>query len=302
MTFRSRKRSAEVGDHHADDSEKRMKTETNSASDSYQSRPGASFKIDSNGDRYWEISKMRRVTISTFRGKTMVNIREYYEKDGKELPGKKVLFFTQIFTGAATYTQMDRQIQLLMSVRGPYRVSPCQWTNTQRSLPCYQRLKVHLRKADSLFLVQTTPMPMNNPKKTMTTRANRAVILMPLLPRKRISRRQVTKMRDKPQVMMKMIRWKFSSVRYRIIDHVLNNLSYIYIRGLVCSGNLWGVWESMVLNSRSYVCHDMSVRYNHLDNRIGCFQWPLGQSIKRLEYCIPGLVDYISSVIFKHHI
>ncbi|PWY93361.1 PC4-domain-containing protein [Aspergillus sclerotioniger CBS 115572] len=46
-------------------------------------------KTDSNGDRYWEISKARRVTISSFRGKTMVSIREYYEKDGQELPGKK---------------------------------------------------------------------------------------------------------------------------------------------------------------------------------------------------------------------
>ncbi|KAJ5824422.1 ssDNA-binding transcriptional regulator [Penicillium robsamsonii] len=49
----------------------------------------AETKTDSNGDRYWEISKMRRVTISSFRGKTQVNIREYYEKDGQELPGKK---------------------------------------------------------------------------------------------------------------------------------------------------------------------------------------------------------------------
>jgi hypothetical protein len=47
-------------------------------------------KVDTNGDRYWEISRMRRVTISSFRGKTMVNVREYYEKDGQELPGKKV--------------------------------------------------------------------------------------------------------------------------------------------------------------------------------------------------------------------
>lgn len=46
-------------------------------------------KVDTNGDRYWEISKMRRVTISSFRGKNLVNVREYYEKDGQELPGKK---------------------------------------------------------------------------------------------------------------------------------------------------------------------------------------------------------------------
>lgn len=47
-------------------------------------------KVDTNGDKYWEISKMRRVTVSSFRGKPMVSVREYYEKDGQELPGKKV--------------------------------------------------------------------------------------------------------------------------------------------------------------------------------------------------------------------
>ncbi|KAJ5946241.1 RNA polymerase II transcriptional coactivator KELP [Penicillium verhagenii] len=46
-------------------------------------------KEDSNGDKYWEISKMRRVTVSSFRGKPMVSVREFYEKDGQELPGKK---------------------------------------------------------------------------------------------------------------------------------------------------------------------------------------------------------------------
>jgi hypothetical protein len=53
-------------------------------------------KTDSNGDRSWEISKMRRVTVSEFRGKTMVSVREYYEKDGQKLPGKKVSLFLAI--------------------------------------------------------------------------------------------------------------------------------------------------------------------------------------------------------------
>ncbi|KAE8379537.1 transcriptional Coactivator p15-domain-containing protein [Aspergillus bertholletiae] len=61
-----------------------------SACESDKRHTGVSRKVDTNGDRYWEISRMRRVTISSFRGKTLVNIREYYEKDGQEFPGKKV--------------------------------------------------------------------------------------------------------------------------------------------------------------------------------------------------------------------
>lgn len=88
MAFRSRKRAPEAGDDFIDDGVQSKKTRTaNNAN--FDSR-GIGCKVDSNGDRYWEISKMRRVTVSTFRGKTMVNIREYYEKDGQELPGKKV--------------------------------------------------------------------------------------------------------------------------------------------------------------------------------------------------------------------
>lgn len=63
----------------------------------YQTRTTAASKVDANGDRYWEISKMRRVTVSSFRGKTMVNIREYYEKDGRELPGKKVGCYKSLY-------------------------------------------------------------------------------------------------------------------------------------------------------------------------------------------------------------
>lgn len=37
-----------------------------------------------------QLSGKRRVQISEFKGTTMVGVREYYEKDGKTLPGKKV--------------------------------------------------------------------------------------------------------------------------------------------------------------------------------------------------------------------
>lgn len=46
-------------------------------------------KRDADNNLYWEISKARRVTVSDFKGKKMIAIREYYEKDGDWLPGKK---------------------------------------------------------------------------------------------------------------------------------------------------------------------------------------------------------------------
>lgn len=68
---------------------KRSKTlKKNTKSPHLASAGGA--QLDTDGNEYWEISKMRRVTISEFKGMRMVNIREYYEKDGKDLPGKKV--------------------------------------------------------------------------------------------------------------------------------------------------------------------------------------------------------------------
>lgn len=39
-----------------------------------------------------QLSEKRRVTIQDFRGKTLVSIREYYKKDGKELPTSKGAF------------------------------------------------------------------------------------------------------------------------------------------------------------------------------------------------------------------
>lgn len=36
------------------------------------------------------MTSKRRVGITEFKGVYMVNIREYYEKDGETLPGKKV--------------------------------------------------------------------------------------------------------------------------------------------------------------------------------------------------------------------
>jgi hypothetical protein len=53
--------------------------------------------VDTEGNTYWELSGMRRITISEFKGKKYINIREYYEKDGKDLPGKKVQYFVGVY-------------------------------------------------------------------------------------------------------------------------------------------------------------------------------------------------------------
>ncbi|KAL5750136.1 hypothetical protein ACOSP7_024739 [Xanthoceras sorbifolium] len=42
-----------------------------------------------------KLSDKRRVTIQDFRGKTLVSIREYYRKDGKELPSSKGISLTE---------------------------------------------------------------------------------------------------------------------------------------------------------------------------------------------------------------
>ncbi|KAF3543928.1 hypothetical protein DY000_02003028 [Brassica cretica] len=47
-------------------------------------------ELDDDGDLIiCRLSDKRRVTIQEFRGKSLVSIREYYKKDGKELPSSK---------------------------------------------------------------------------------------------------------------------------------------------------------------------------------------------------------------------
>ncbi|KAK7410937.1 hypothetical protein VNO78_02178 [Psophocarpus tetragonolobus] len=60
--------------------------------------PKKTFKKDSDEDSdtiiVCEISKYRRVSVRNWQGKIMVDIREFYTKDGKELPGKKGISLT----------------------------------------------------------------------------------------------------------------------------------------------------------------------------------------------------------------
>ncbi|EFQ29029.1 transcriptional Coactivator p15 [Colletotrichum graminicola M1.001] len=50
---------------------------------------GSSSGVDKEGNPYWDLSNKRRVGVSQFKNNTFINIREFYEKDGDMLPGKK---------------------------------------------------------------------------------------------------------------------------------------------------------------------------------------------------------------------
>jgi hypothetical protein len=49
----------------------------------------------SSGEVFWSLTKNKRVSISSFKGKAMVNIREFWEKDGEWLPTKKGISLTK---------------------------------------------------------------------------------------------------------------------------------------------------------------------------------------------------------------
>ncbi|XP_027355588.1 RNA polymerase II transcriptional coactivator KIWI-like isoform X1 [Abrus precatorius] len=60
--------------------------------------PKKSFKKDSDDDPdsivVCEISKNRRVSVRNWQGRIVVDIREYYLKDGKQMPGRKGISLT----------------------------------------------------------------------------------------------------------------------------------------------------------------------------------------------------------------
>ncbi|XP_055856565.1 RNA polymerase II transcriptional coactivator [Episyrphus balteatus] len=81
---------------------KAKKTESTSDSDSgpddkappppakkSKGEPAAAKPDAGEGKNFWTLEKLRRVSISEFRGRKSIDIREFYHKDGKTLPGKK---------------------------------------------------------------------------------------------------------------------------------------------------------------------------------------------------------------------
>ncbi|XP_053688078.1 RNA polymerase II transcriptional coactivator [Sabethes cyaneus] len=49
----------------------------------------AKSSTNKSGEPEWQLDRNRKITVREFKNKVYVDVREFYEKDGKELPGKK---------------------------------------------------------------------------------------------------------------------------------------------------------------------------------------------------------------------
>lgn len=59
-----------------------------------KSKTESGSTTNDKGEEEWALDRNRKVTVSEFKNKIYVNVREYYEKDGKTLPGKKGISLT----------------------------------------------------------------------------------------------------------------------------------------------------------------------------------------------------------------
>mmetsp|Transcript_30185 Transcript_30185/g.115774 ORF Transcript_30185/g.115774 Transcript_30185/m.115774 type:complete len:119 (-) Transcript_30185:155-511(-) len=53
------------------------------------------MQMNESSEMYGDLGRGKRVTVRAFQGRVGVDIREYYDKGGKMLPGKKGIWLTK---------------------------------------------------------------------------------------------------------------------------------------------------------------------------------------------------------------
>ncbi|XP_062074599.1 RNA polymerase II transcriptional coactivator KELP [Humulus lupulus] len=76
--------------------QQQQEEEKEEAEEEEQERQTGDGEYDDEGNLIvCKLSEKRKVTVQDFRGKTLVSIREYFKKDGKELPTAKGISLTE---------------------------------------------------------------------------------------------------------------------------------------------------------------------------------------------------------------
>jgi hypothetical protein len=67
-----------------------------------------------------QISKNKRVSVRSWNGKVMVDVREFYVKDGKDLPGRKG---TAVFLPCSVTPMGVKSVKCVLPVASPRQSS-----------------------------------------------------------------------------------------------------------------------------------------------------------------------------------
>ncbi|KAF7792367.1 hypothetical protein EIP86_003404 [Pleurotus ostreatoroseus] len=85
-------------DDHDDEEEerpaKKKKPESTSSKKKTSSAEAGSILTDTSGDKFVDLGKKKRATVRVFKNAPLLDIREFYDAQGEERPGKKGISLT----------------------------------------------------------------------------------------------------------------------------------------------------------------------------------------------------------------
>lgn len=89
-------------------------------------------------DGVFDLGKNRKVSVREFKGKTLIDIREFYSKDGKEMPGKKGI----ALSGEQWRKLLDYADEINEAVAKHWTAFILEWTASQYSVATINTLTV----------------------------------------------------------------------------------------------------------------------------------------------------------------